>query len=479
MVHLDVLVVGAGLSGIAAAWYLKNRCPDRSFAILEARDTLGGTWDLFRYPGIRSDSDMYTLGFSFRPWRDPQAIADGPAILAYLRETADEIGVAIRYRHRVERVRWSSADNRWTVTVRRTDTGEAVTLTCGFLWGCTGYYRYDRGYTPDLPGVERFRGRLVHPQQWPEDLDWAGKRVLVIGSGATAMTLVPALSERAAHVTMLQRSPTYVVTSPRVDVNAERLKRSLSPRVAHRLSRWKNILYSVATYQLSRRRPEVVRQRLLDEVRASLPPGFDVERHFTPSYDPWDQRICLLPDGDLFAAIRTGRVSVVTDTIETFTERGVRVRSGDELEADVIVTATGLELQFLGGAEIGVDGRPVVMRDTMMYRGVMLSDVPNAACSIGYINASWTLKCELSSEYVCRVLEHMRRHGHTRCVPRRDPDQPATPAMGDLDAGYVRRAADRMPTQGRRTPWRVHQNYLMDLWTLRRARVDDGVLELT
>jgi len=475
--HLDVLIVGAGLSGIGAAWHLQERCPGRSYAIFEAREELGGTWDLFRYPGIRSDSDMHTLGYRFKPWTEAKSIADGPAILEYVRETARENGIEgkIRFGHRVVAADWSSEESRWTVTAERGDTGEAVRLTCDFLWACSGYYRYDEGFTPRFEGEERFVGPIVHPQHWPEDLDYADKRVVVIGSGATAVTLVPAIAEKASHVTMLQRSPTYIASLPGEDRIAAALRRRLPERLAYAAVRWKNVLIQTLFYQLSRRRPELVKRLIRKGVQRSLPPGFDVDRHFKPRYDPWDQRMCLVPDGDLFRALSEGGASVVTDTIASFTERGVQLESGEQLEADVIVTATGINLLFLGGAELSVDGAPVDLASTMAYRGMMLSGVPNMAFTTGYTNASWTLKADLTSEYVCRLLDHMAAHGYRRCVPEVDPSIHEEPLL-NLNSGYVLRSLDEFPKQGSREPWKLRQNYLFDIRTLRRGSLDDGAL---
>jgi monooxygenase len=478
--HLDVLIVGAGLSGIGAAHHLQQRLPGRSYAILEAREAIGGTWDLFRYPGIRSDSDMHTLGYRFKPWTEEKAIADGPAILEYVRDTAREAGIdrRVRFHHRVVAAEWSSADSRWTVEAERTDTGETVRLTCGFLWTCSGYYRYDQGYTPELPGVERFDGPVVHPQHWPEDLDYEGKRVVVIGSGATAVTLVPAMAGKAAQVTMLQRSPTYVVSLPGEDPIARKLRRLLPRRAAYALVRWKNILIQAAIYQLSRRRPELVKRMIRRGVERALPPGYDVDTHFNPSYNPWDQRMCLVPDGDLFGAISRGDAAVVTDRIESFTERGLKLESGAELEADVIVTATGLDLLFLGGVELGVDGEPVDVPRTMAYKGMMLGGVPNFAFTVGYTNASWTLKADLVSEYVCRLLAHMDAHGYAKCVPELDPSVAEAPLL-DFNSGYVLRALDRFPRQGAREPWKLRQNYVLDVRTIRHGAIDDGTLSFS
>lgn len=478
--HLDVLIVGAGLSGIGAAWHLQDRCLGKSYAILEARADLGGTWDLFRYPGIRSDSDMHTLGYRFKPWTQPQSITDGPSILEYVRETAREEGIEpkIRFGHRVLAASWSSEEARWTVEAERADDGERVTLTCDFLWTCSGYYRYDEGFTPRFEGEERFAGPVVHPQHWPGDLDYAGKRVVVVGSGATAVTLVPAMAEQAAHVTMLQRSPTYIASLPAEDRLASALRRRLPDRVAYALVRWKNVLIQTLFFQLSRRRPELVKRLIRRGVQRALPPGYDVDKHFKPKYNPWDQRMCLVPDGDLFAAISSGSASVVTDTIASFTERGIALDSGEELEADVIVTATGLNLLFLGGIGLEVDGEPVDLPSTMTYKGMMLSGVPNFAFTVGYTNASWTLKADLTSEFVCRLLGHMDAHGYRRVAPEADPSVREEPLL-DFTSGYVLRSLDRFPKQGSVEPWKLRQNYLFDIRTIRRGSLEDGALHFS
>jgi monooxygenase len=477
--HVDVLIIGAGLSGIGAACHLRQRCPGKTFAILEARGTIGGTWDLFRYPGVRSDSDMFTLGYSFRPWTDPRAIADGASICRYIRETAREHGVDehIRFHHRAVRAEWSSEDARWTVEARRTDTSEPVSLTCNFLFVCSGYYRYDEGYTPRLPGVERFAGQVVHPQQWPDDLDYAGKRLIVIGSGATAVTLVPALADKAAHVTMLQRSPSYVLSLPATDGIVDILRRWLPARVAYPMARWKNALLATLTYQLSRRAPGVMKGLLRKGAAARLPQGYDVDTHFAPRYNPWDQRLCLVPDGDLFTAIRDGRASVVTDYIETITERGIRLVSGVELEADIVVTATGLNLLAIGGMAVNVDGADIDVSRTVAYKGMMLSGVPNFALTLGYSNASWTLKSDLVAEYVCRLLNHMDQHGYQICMPV-EPDTPQREPIIDLQSGYVLRSVAALPKQGPRAPWRLHQNYPRDVLMLRHAALEDAGVQL-
>jgi monooxygenase len=478
--HFDVLIVGAGLSGIGAADILQRESPDRTYAILEARERMGGTWDLFRYPGIRSDSDMHTLGYRRRPWTEAKAIADGPSIRAYIERTARDGGIDrhIRYGHRVVRTSWSTDDARWTVEAERTDTGEVVRLTCSFLYCCSGYYRYDEGFSPRFEGVERFRGQVVHPQHWPEDLDHAGKRVVVIGSGATAVTLVPAMAETAEHVTMLQRSPTYIVAVPEEDPVANWLRRKLPEKAAYAVTRWKNVALTTLSYRFARRFPRAMKRFVRWGVLRQLPEGYDVDTHFKPRYDPWDQRLCMVPNGDLFRAIRKGKASVVTDRIETFTETGIRLESGAELEADVVVTATGLNLLAFGGVEAEVDGEPVVLPETMTYKGMMVSGVPNFAFALGYTNASWTLKADLTSEHVCRVLNHMRATGSTMVVPERDPSGEEHPLL-DFQAGYVLRSLDRFPKQGSRPPWRMRQSYPQDLVALRYGKVDDEGLRFS
>jgi cation diffusion facilitator CzcD-associated flavoprotein CzcO len=482
--HFDVLIVGAGLSGIAAGYYLQTHCPHKRYVILEARDTIGGTWDLFRYPGVRSDSDMHTMGYSFRAWSERKAIAPGPSILSYVRETATAFGIdrQIRFQRRVRHLAWSTNDARWTVDVECGPDNTPAQFTCSFLFMCTGYYDYGHGYTPDWPDVERFQGLIVHPQQWPEHLDYSGKRIVVIGSGATTVTLVPAMAEQAAHITMLQRSPTYIVSRPSEDAIGNWLYRHLPARLAGHLTRWKNILLGIYFYRLARRRPERVRQAIVDMARTQLGPDYDdVERDFSPRYNPWDQRLCLVPDGDLFNAIKAGKASIITDTIESFTERGICLNSGRELEADIIVTATGLTMRLLAGIALEVDGVPVDLGRTLSYKGIMYSDVPNLAQVIGYTNASWTLKCELIARYVCRLLNYMDAHGYTECLPKRpEGDQGAGvgSAVG-LTSGYVERARATLPQQGARRPWRTYNNYLRDVLNMRLQPINDGTLHFS
>ena len=477
--HFDVLIVGAGLSGIGAAWHLQKECPGKSFAIVEARNASGGTWDLFRYPGVRSDSDMYTLGYRFRPWKDAKAIADGPAILSYIREVASDHGIdtKIRYGHKMVGASWSTPEARWTVEIDR--GGERVFISCGFLWMCSGYYRYEKGYVPEFAGVAGYKGRIVHPQHWPEDLDYAGKKVVVIGSGATAVTVVPSMAETAAHVTMLQRSPTYVVARPAQDPIANKLRARLPLKLAYMMTRWKNVLLGMYFYRMCKRKPEKVKGLILGGVRQMLGPDYDVDTHFTPRYNPWDQRLCLVPDADLFRAIRRKKVTVVTDHIETFTDKGIKLKSGGELEADIVVMATGLVLQPLGGAKLVVDGSLVEPPKTMIYKGMMYSDVPNLASVFGYTNASWTLKADLVCEYVCRLLNHMDRKGWRQATPRNDDPALAEEPWVDFSSGYIQRALPHQPKQGSRRPWKLYQNYALDLVTLRYGPVRDRAMEFS
>jgi len=473
--HVDVLIVGAGLSGIGAGAHLQRNCPGKSYAILESREAIGGTWDLFRYPGIRSDSDMFTLGYSFKPWNDEDSIAAGEKIRDYIRETAREYRVEdhIRFGHKVISAEWSNEEALWTVRVEH--EGETVELTCDFFYGCTGYYRYDEGFTPEFPGSERFEGQIVHPQHWPEDLDYSGKRVVVIGSGATAVTLIPAMAPEVEHITMLQRSPGYVVTLPGQDPVAKGLRKVLPSKAVYSIVRWKNVLTQMAFYQLSRRAPRFTRKLIRRGVERQLPAGYDVDRDFEPRYNPWDERVCLVPGGDLFAALRSGRADVVTDTIETFTEKGLKLTSGRELEADIIVTATGLNLLVLGGVEIKVDGERKKFRDLVGYKGAMFGGVPNLAIALGYTNASFTLKCDLVSQFVCRLLNHMDARGYKVATPREPGPATAREPFIDLKSGYVLRALDQLPMQGETHPWRLHQNYARDLRLFKHGPVDDEI----
>ena len=479
--HLDVVIVGAGISGISAAWHLQTRCPNKSYAILERRADLGGTWDLFKYPGIRSDSDMFTLGFRFKPWRSAKSIADGASIKAYIREAAAENGIAphIRYNQHVVAADWSDADGRWTVTVESEDGADKTELTCNFLFACSGYYNYDEGYSPEFPGAGDFGGTIVHPQHWPEDLDYAGKRVVVIGSGATAVTLIPALvNTGAAHVTMLQRSPTYIGSLPLVDPFAEQANKWLPAPAAHVANRWKAIGFSTFQYQLSRRFPGFMRKTLLTMAQRRLPKGYDVEKHFGPSYKPWDQRLCLAPNGDLFKTIRGGNADVVTDTIEKFTKTGIKLSSGEELPADIIITATGLNLQLFGGADVRRNGKTVPLIDTMAYKGLMLTGLPNMAFTFGYVNASWTLKADLISEFVCRLLNRMDAGGYDTVEVARDAAVDERPLL-DFNPGYIQRAIGRLPKSGSTMPWQLRQNYLMDLRMIRHGKIDDRALHFS
>ncbi|MCW2978913.1 MAG: NAD(P)/FAD-dependent oxidoreductase [Solirubrobacterales bacterium] len=476
--RLDVLVIGAGLSGIGSAHYLQERCPGKTYAILEAREAIGGTWDLFRYPGIRSDSDMHTLGYRFRPWTAAKSIADGESILDYVRATAREAGIdtKVRFGHRVIKSSWSSEEARWTVTAERGD-GTEVTISAAFIMNCSGYYRYDEGFTPEFPGLEDFAGSVIHPQHWPEEPEYEGKRVVVIGSGATAVTLVPAMAEDAAHVTMLQRSPSYIVSVPGEDPIAELLRKVLPARALYPIVRWKNVLIQSLTYRLARSRPRLVKKLVRKGVMNALPEGYDVDTHFKPKYDPWDQRLCMVPDGDLFKSLHSGKAEIVTDRIERFTPTGIKLESGKELEADVVVTATGLNLLFLGGMKIEVDGEEPDQSQMLTYRGMMLGDVPNLGFTIGYTNASWTLKADLVAEYLCRLLNHMDANGYDICVPHlTDPSVTPEPIL-DFSSGYVVRSVADLPKQGSKEPWKLRQNYAVDLRKLRYAPLEDGAMQ--
>ncbi|MGH3958684.1 flavin-containing monooxygenase [Mycobacterium sp.] len=478
--HLDVVIVGAGISGISAAWHLQDRCPSKSYAILERRDDLGGTWDLFKYPGIRSDSDMFTLGFRFKPWRSAKSIADGASIKAYIKEAATENGIDshVRYRHRVVAADWSDADNRWTLSTE-TD-GQQSEITCTFLLVCSGYYNYDEGFSPKFEGAEEFRGAIVHPQHWPDDLDYTGKKIVVIGSGATAVTLIPALvNSGAGHVTMLQRSPTYIGSLPEVDPVAERANRLLPAKAAHFVNRWKAIAFSVAQYQLSRYFPNYMRKTLMTMAKRRLPEGYDVEKHFGPRYKVWDQRLCLAPDGDLFRTIRHGNADVVTDTIDRFTKTGIRLACGEELAADIIITATGLNMQLLGGVKPSRNGEPIDLTSLMTYKGLMFSGVPNCAITFGYTNASWTLKADLVSEFVCRLLNYMDANDFDTVEPQHPgADVDELPFM-DFNPGYFQRSMHLLPKSGSRAPWRLKQNYFFDMQLIRYGKVDEEALHFS
>jgi monooxygenase len=472
--HLDVVIVGAGISGVSAAWHLQDRCPTKSYAILERRDDLGGTWDLFKYPGIRSDSDMFTLGFRFKPWRSAKSIADGASIKAYIKEAAVDNGIDrhIRYRHRAVAADWSDADNRWTLTVD--NDGQQRQITCSFLFACSGYYNYDEGYSPTFVGSEDFEGTIVHPQHWPEDLDYAGKKIIVIGSGATAVTLIPALvNSGAGHVTMLQRSPSYIISQPKRDKVADRLNGWLPENMAYTAVRWKNVLRQVAFYEACRKWPHRMRKILLGFVERRLPEGYDVEKHFGPLYNPWDQRLCVVPRGDLFRAIRHGQADVVTDTIDRFTRTGIRLTSGEELQADIIITATGLNMQLLGGVRPSRNGEPFDLTSLMTYKGCMFSGVPNFATTFGYTNIGWTLKADLVSEFVCRLLKYMDAKGFDNVEPQHPGDDVDELPFMDFSPGYFQRSMHLLPKSGSRAPWRLKQNYFFDMRTIRHGKIDD------
>jgi monooxygenase len=478
--HFDVLIVGAGLSGIGAAWHLRDKCPGKTFAILEGRDAIGGTWDLFRYPGIRSDSDMYTLGYNFKPWTDPQIIADGTRIRRYIQETAVETGVdkQVRFGHKVLGAAWSSETATWSVQVHDKATGVTKTMSCHFLMMCSGYYNYEKGFTPDFKDVERFKGQVVHPQFWPEKLDYTGKRVVVIGSGATAVTLIPSMTDKAQHVTMLQRTPTYVLTVPQYDTPSAWMRKFMPEMWVYRIGRARNIMLTSAMYRLSKSFPNAMRKMLQKQVQVQVGKDYDMT-HFTPPYKPWDQRLCAVPNGDFFRVLKRGEASVVTDHIERFTEKGLLLKSGKELPADIVVTATGLNLQLFGGMRISVDGQPVDMTTKMNYKGMMFSDIPNFSNTMGYTNASWTLKADLIAEYVCRLLKHMDATATRICVPRRnDPTVEETPYL-DMTSGYFQRSADVLPKGGSKAPWKLFQNYTLDMNLFRRGAVDDGVMSFS
>ena len=475
---IDVLIIGAGLSGIGGACHLRRNSPDRSFMILESREASGGTWDLFRYPGIRSDSDMYTFGYGFKPWSDKSSIADGHKILSYIREAAAEYDVEqhIRYQHKVVSASWSSTQSRWSVTAERGDTGEQVTISCQFIFSCSGYYDYDQGYTPEFAGIDNFKGQVIHAQHWPEQLDYQGKRVVVIGSGATAVTVVPAMSQDTASLVMLQRTPTYIASVPKEQPLAETLRKWLPDSWVFRLIRWKQVLFQIYLYQLSRRNPQRLRKYLLGLVRKEMGPDYDVDTHFTPDYNPWDQRLCGVPDGDLFTAIRENRAEVVTDHIDQFNKEGIHLKSGKQLDADIVVLATGLNLKFAGGVQYSVDGKVLDFAEHFIFRGMMFSGLPNMAFTVGYTNSSWTLKADLTGQYVSRLLNKMARHSYTAVTPRLTGEVEEMPLL-DFDAGYVLRSRESFPKQGNRLPWKNYQNYIRDFIGLRLGRQNDDELE--
>lgn len=474
----DVIVVGAGLSGIGAAYHLQHECPGKTFTVLEARDSMGGTWDLFKYPGIRSDSDMFTLGFPFSPWNNPKAIADGPSILQYIKDTAAKFGIdkKIQYNHKITDASWSDAEKMWTLTITPHQNVAATTLKCKFLMMCSGYYNYDNGYLPQFAGYSDFKGKIVHPQKWTSDIDYTNKKVVVIGSGATAVTLVPEMSKKAAKVTMLQRTPTYIMTLPSVDVVARFFQKILPAKLAYSIVRWKNVLLGIAFFNASRKWPNGVKKLIQKGAKKEMGDRYK-QQDFNPPYNPWDQRLCLVPDADLFKSVKEGKADIVTDQIERFTEKGILLKSGKELEADLIVTATGLNVQLLGGMTVHVNGVLGDSGQTHAYRGVMLSDVPNFAFTVGYTNASWTLKCDLSCRFVTKVLNYMDKNNYSVCVPRFDTTKFKSEPLLDFNAGYVLRSLDKIPKQGSKHPWKVYQNYVKDLMSLEWSSVDDKYLQ--
>ncbi|MEO1651934.1 MAG: NAD(P)/FAD-dependent oxidoreductase [Bacteroidota bacterium] len=476
--YFDVIIVGAGLSGIGAAHYIQKRCPNKSYALLEMRSSMGGTWDLFRYPGIRSDSDMYTLGYAFRPWKEAKAIADGPSILKYIKDTASDEGIDknIQYQRKVIDAAWDSKEAKWFITTENPETQEKNQYACNFLFMCSGYYSYKEGYTPDFKGTQDFKGTIVHPQKWPEDLNYDQQKVIVIGSGATAVTLVPEMAKRAEKVTMLQRSPTYIVAKPSRDFFANIFRKTLPSKLAYSINRWRNVLMGLLFYKLSRSRPNFVKGLIKKGVRKSLGKDYDVDTHFNPKYNPWDQRLCLVPDEDLFAAIKAGKADVVTDHIDHFTEKGIRLKSGQELEADLVVTATGLKLSVLDGMTLRVDGKEVHYPDHFMYRGMLISDIPNLAISIGYTNASWTLKTDLTCEYVCRLINEMDKTNTKSITPRIKEDINEEPLL-DFNSGYVLRSINQLPRQGHKKPWKLNQNYPLDVLNIKYSSLKDKALE--
>lgn len=475
--YFDVLIIGAGLSGIGAACHLKKECPGKSFAILEGRDASGGTWDLFRYPGIRSDSDMFTLGYEFKPWTHKKGIADGADIRNYIREASRENNVDphIRYGHKVKAARWSSDNATWTLDVELAD-GSKKEYCCNFLLSCTGYYSYEEGFTPEFEGRDDFKGQVIHPQQWPEDLDYAGKRVVVIGSGATAVTLIPSMTDKAAHVTMLQRSPSYVLSVPQQDAMVALLRKILPQKLAYRIIRGRNVSITLGLYRFCKRFPNAARKLLQWTVKKQLPADFDM-KHFTPKYAPWDERLCAVPEGDMFKVIKQGKASVVTDHIDRFIDNGIQLKSGQKLEADIIITATGLKVQMLGNMQVTIDGEPLKPSTKMSYRGVMFEDLPNMGMVFGYTNASWTLKADLISSYVCRLLKHMDEKGVRQVTPRNHNASIKRLPFINMQSGYISRVKDQIPQQGDERPWKLYQNYFLDMTLLKMASMDDPSLE--
>ncbi|HIK97440.1 MAG TPA: NAD(P)/FAD-dependent oxidoreductase [Gammaproteobacteria bacterium] len=479
--HFNVIVVGAGISGIGAGYYLQKKCPNKSFVILEGRDNIGGTWDLFRYPGIRSDSDMNTMGFRFKPWMGVKSIADGPSILSYLHETVKEndLNKKIHFNQWVNEASWSSRDSQWTVQVENKKTQELQDFTCDFLFLCGGYYNYEEGYTPHFAGREIFLGQIIHPQKWPKNLDYKNKKVVVIGSGATAVTIIPTMAEEAAHVTMLQRSPTYFLSAPDEDPVGNFLRKFISSKLTYKLVRWKNIRFQWWFFQKCRKFPKKVKEFLIKQVREELGPNYDIETHFTPKYNPWEQRMCLVPNGDFFNAINAGKASVITDHIDRFTKKGIKLKSGGEVEADLIVTATGLNLEVCNGIKLEVDNNEVDISKTMTYKGMMFSDVPNLVATFGYTNASWTLRADLTSEYVCRLLNFMDKKGYANCCPRTAEHVEPEGDWLDFTSGYVKRSMHKFPKQGSRDPWRNTQNFPKDVLAIRWGNIDNKELKFT
>lgn len=478
--QLDVIIIGAGLSGIGAACHLTRECPNKRYVILEGRDAMGGTWDLFRYPGIRSDSDMYTLGYQFKPWTNPKSIADGPSILQYIKDTAREYGVNdhIQFNSKVVKAAWSTDDACWTVTVENPKSGKTKLYQAQFVLCCAGYYSYESGYDPEFPGRDQFKGDIIHPQKWPEGYDYSGKEVVVIGSGATAVTLIPSMANKAKHITMLQRSPSYVATLPEKDEMPEKLRKVLPEKWVYRLTRTRNIAFNMAFYNFCQNFPEVSKKLLIEQVKRQVGSKVDI-KHFTPKYNPWDERLCAVPDGDLFKVIRKGKASVVTDQIETFTENGIQLKSGKHLDADLIITATGLNIQIMGGLSLEVDGAPFEISNKLYYKGLMLEDLPNFGMVIGYTNSSWTLKADMISQFVVRLLKHMDRKGLRQCTPRNHDQSMEVVPFLNLRSGYIQRAKDLVPRQGSKMPWKLYQNFVLDNVLIRLAKLEDGNLEFS